>query len=346
MTTKTNRFRYKYSVFMSTLSPMSSQIKEMRQTIMDSDPKAAMMIDALRGKNINDDDRQGLGIDMKVVEMKGAQNEYDVLPVVYDAAKLDSYFQKRPSAVFTRIWQILSTSSSFMFSVLIDSALGRIQETEVQRAAELRNTIVSLGPFFIKLGQALSIRPDILSPKAMVELQQLCDKVPCFDSKLAMETIRQELGKPHTEIFSKITPEPVAAASLGQVYRATLKATNEEVAVKVQRPFVLETVSLDLYLIRKIGIFVRKFPSISSRLDIVSLLDEFAGNFYQELDYNLECQNGIRIAKDMAKIPKVKIPKNYPDYTARRVHTGEYLINNLSVCSVDYNCFVDDLKVT
>ena len=195
---------------MSTVSPMSSQIKEMRQIMIDSDPRAAMMIDALRGKNINDDDRQGQGIDMKVVEMKGAENEYDVLPVVYDPAKLDNYFQKRPAAVFTRVWQIFSTSSSFLFSVLTDSALGKLQENEVKRAAELRNTIVSLGPFFIKLGQALSIRPDILSPKAMVELQQLCDKVPCFDSKLAMETIRQELGKPHTELFSKITAEPVA----------------------------------------------------------------------------------------------------------------------------------------
>ncbi len=110
------------------------------------------------------------------------------------------------------------------------------------------------------------------------------------------------------------------AASLGQVYRATLRQTGEEVAVKVQRPFVLETVSLDLYLIRKFGLFVRNFPRLSSRLDIVSLLDEFAGNFYQELDYNLECQNGIKIAEDMKKLPKVVIPKCYPEYTSRRVH--------------------------
>lgn len=86
-----------------------------------------------------------------------------------------------------------------------------------------------------------------------------------------------------------------SAASLGQVYKATLASTGEEVAVKVQRPFVLETVSLDLHLIRQIGLFVRNFPDLSSRLDIVSLLDEFAGNFYQELDYNLECSNGIKV---------------------------------------------------
>ena len=93
---------------------------------------------------------------------------------------------------------------------------------EVRRAAQLRNTIVSLGPFAIKLGQALSIRPDILSPRAMVELQQLCDKVPCFDSKLAMKTIEAELGRPVMDVFSEITDEPVAAASLGQVYKVSL----------------------------------------------------------------------------------------------------------------------------
>ena len=88
---------------------------------------------------------------------------------------------------------------------------------DVRRAKELRNTIVSLGPFFIKLGQALSIRPDILSPRAMVELQQLCDKVPSYDNALAMKTIQDELGRSPDELFSKITSDPVAAASLGQV---------------------------------------------------------------------------------------------------------------------------------
>ena len=92
-----------------------------------------------------------------------------------------------------------------------------------------------------------------------------------------------------------------------------------QVAVKVQRPYVLETVSLDLFLVRKMGLFLRNFPKISSRLDVVGLLDEFAANFYQELDYNLECLNGIRIAEDMKKLPKVLIPKNYPEYTSRLV---------------------------
>merc|ERR1712238_638758 len=108
--------------------------------------------------------------------------------------------------------------------------------------------------FYIKIGQALSIRPDILSPRSMVELQKLCDKVPCYDSKVTFATIERELGKPVDEIFSEITPEPVAAASLGQVYKAVLRDNGDEVAVKVQRPGVLETVSLDLFLVREIGL--------------------------------------------------------------------------------------------
>jgi aarF domain-containing kinase len=127
------------------------------------------------------------------------------------------------------------------------------------------------------------------------------------------------------ELFSEITPEPVAAASLGQVYKAKLKKTGETVAVKVQRPAVLETVSLDLYLAREIGLLARNFPQIVERLDAVELLDEFAFRFYQELDYNLECENGRRIAKDMKVLPMVIIPKNYPEYTSRRVHVAEWI---------------------
>lgn len=159
----------------------------------------------------------------------------------------------------------------------------------------------------------------------MVELQKLCDKVPSYDSNVAYATIERELKGTVDDIFSEITPEPVAAASLGQVYKAKLRATGDIVAVKVQRPGVLETVSLDLYLARQLGIFARKIPALTDRIDVVALLDEFAYRFYQELDYNLECENGIRIKEYMSVLPMVKIPENYPDYTSRRVHVAEWV---------------------
>lgn len=109
------------------------------------------------------------------------------------------------------------------------------------------------------------------------------------------------------------------------MYRATLRSTGEEVAVKVQRPFVLETVSLDLYLVRQVGLLMRYIPSLTSRFDLAAIVDEFAGNFYRELDYQQECANGLRIAKDMARLPGVLIPRSYPQYTTRRVLVAQWV---------------------
>merc|ERR1711957_84159 len=141
----------------------------------------------------------------------------------------------------------------------------------------------------------------------------------------AMATVERELSKTVDELFSEITPEPVAAASLGQVYKAKIRKTGDIVAVKVQRPGVLETVSLDLYLARQIGLLVRKFPAISQKIDAVALLDEFAYRFFQELDYNQECENGIKIKEQMKVLPMVVIPSNFPDYTARKVHVAQWI---------------------
>eukprot|EP00980_Cylindrotheca_fusiformis_P006630 scaffold1390_cov138-Cylindrotheca_fusiformis.AAC.33 len=297
----------------------------MREKMNEND-EARMIMEALRGQGLNDDDAAVAGLQMRLIDV--AVGKGDVLPYDYNPEALKKFFGSRPLSVVTRIAQILSVGGVVFFNTAMDAALGRLQnnpDLEVQRAIELRDTITSLGPFFIKIGQALSIRPDVLSPRSMVELQKLCDKVPSYDSKIAFATIEKELGRPVEEMFSEITPEPVAAASLGQVYKAVLRKTGETVAVKVQRPQVLETVSLDLYLARELGLLARNFPALVERLDAVELLDEFAHRFYQELDYNLECENGERIARDMAVLPMVVIPKNYPEYTSRRVHVAEWI---------------------
>jgi aarF domain-containing kinase len=303
----------------------SSMLQDMRAELAKNE-EASLMMQALRGQNMNDDDTAMAGLEMRLVNV--AVRDNDSLPEYYDPVALKAYFSSRPIPVLTRILQVTSAGSGFLIQSAVDQLLKRNErnpDLEVKRAAELRDLITSLGPFFIKIGQALSIRPDILSPRSMVELQQLCDKVPCFDSAIAFSTIEKELKQPVSDIFSDITPEPVAAASLGQVYKAVLRKTGEQVAVKVQRPAVLETVSLDLYLARELGLLARKFPQLVARLDAVALLDEFANRFYQELDYVLECANGIRIKKEMNVLPMVMIPKNYPEYTSRRVHVAEWI---------------------
>lgn len=311
---------------MAATSDLSQNMRDMREA-MAADEKNAAFVEAMRGTNINDDDAAAAGTRLQVVETRRGT---DSLPVVYDPEALAAYFGQRPGAVVTRLTQVAVTAGVWGIKTAFAAAQGKLtsgSEGEVAAVAGLRRVLVSLGPFYIKLGQALSIRPDILSPQAMVQLQQLCDKVPPFDSAIAFQTIREELGiSDVSEVYSKITPEPVAAASLGQVYKATLRESGEEVAVKVQRPFVLETVSLDLHLTRLAGLMLRKIdPESSKRVDIVSLLDEFAVNFYQELDYELECANGIRLAKEMRVLPRVKIPFNYPHVTSRRVHTAEWV---------------------
>lgn len=311
----------------TTTKDASDLLQDMRAELARNE-EANLVMSALRGQNLNDDDAAVAGLEMQLVDIVGENGIEEKLPYDYDPEFLKEFFRKRPLAVVTRFFQLFSVLGDFVLKAVLDKAFNRLEnnpELEIQRAAELRDKITSLGPFYIKIGQALSIRPDVLSPRSMVELQKLCDKVPSFDSKIAFATIERELGKPVDEIFSEITPEPVAAASLGQVYKAVLRETGEDVAVKVQRPQVLETVSLDLYLAREIGFLARKFPDLVDRLDLVALLDEFAYRFYQELDYNLECENGIRIKEYMSILPMVVIPKNYPNYTSRRVHVAEWV---------------------
>lgn len=304
---------------------MSKEIADVRARMMEND-ETRLMMQALRGSNINDDNAADVGVQMDVVEMRASNDPDDTLPLLFEPEKLKAYFAKRPMAVAKRVSQIVTKSAALALSIAWDSLTGNTEDIEVRRAADLRRTIISLGPFFIKLGQALSIRPDVLSPRAMVELQQLCDKVPSFDNELAMQTIREELKCADvSDVFSEITADPVAAASLGQVYRATLRESGDVVAVKVQRPFVLETVSLDLHLARELGFLARNFPALSKRLDLVELLDEFGSRFYAELDYEVECANGERIRREMAKMPMVVIPRNYPAFTSRRVHVAEWV---------------------
>lgn len=138
-----------------------------------------------------------------------------------------------------------------------------------------------------------------------------------------MQTIESELGCKVSDVFLDLSKDPIAAASLGQVYKGTLRSDGSVVAVKVQRPFVLETVSLDLYLMREAAQLAVKIPN--SRTDWIGLLDEFAPRFYGELDYVLEGRNGERFVEIMKDIKQVVVPKTYMQYTKRRVHVAEWV---------------------
>lgn len=304
----------------SRIGDMSREIKRVRAQ-METDEQLSILMRGLRGQNLTDSQFADNNVRLRLVEVDESS---EFLPLVYDPVSISLYWGKRPRAVITRIFQLLSVAGGFFSGLAWDVINKSLKENEVARAVELRDIVTSLGPAYIKLGQALSIRPDILSPAAMTELQKLCDKVPSFPDDVAMALIEEELGTPWKNIYSELSSSPIAAASLGQVYKGSLKENGDLVAVKVQRPFVLETVTIDLYIIRNLGLVLRKFPQIS--VDVVGLVDEWAARFFEELDYVNEGENGNTFAEMMRKdLPQVVVPKTYHKYTSRKVLTTEWI---------------------
>ncbi|XP_058724331.1 uncharacterized protein LOC131595847 [Vicia villosa] len=304
----------------SRIGDVSKEIKRVRAQ-MEEDEQLASLMRGLRGQNLSDSLFAEDDVQLRLVEVDESS---EFLPLVYEPASITAYWGKRPRSVATRIVQLLSVAGGFLSRVAWDVINKKVKENEVARAIEIREIVTSLGPAYIKLGQALSIRPDILSPAAMTELQKLCDKVPSFADDVAMALIEEELGQPWQNFYSELSPSPIAAASLGQVYKGRLKENGDLVAVKVQRPFVLETVTIDLFIIRNLGLALRKFPQIS--IDVVGLVDEWAARFFEELDYVNEGENGNRFAEMMKKdLPQVVIPRTYSKYTSRRVLTTEWI---------------------
>ncbi|KAG2654941.1 hypothetical protein PVAP13_1NG558300 [Panicum virgatum] len=301
---------------------VSKEIQRVRKQ-MEQDEQLSTLMRGLRGQNLRDEQFADDNVRLRLVEVESADNN-EGLPLVYSPEIISAYWGKRPRAVATRVVQLLSVAGGFISSLISDLINKKLKENEVARAIELREIVTSLGPAYIKLGQALSIRPDILSPAAMTELQKLCDKVPSFPDDIAMALLEEELGQPWQAIYSELSPSPIAAASLGQVYKGRLKETGELVAVKVQRPFVLETVTIDLFIIRNLGLVLRRFPQVS--IDVVGLVDEWAARFFEELDYVNEGENGTYFAEMMKEdLPQVVVPKTYHKYTSRKVLTTQWI---------------------
>jgi predicted unusual protein kinase regulating ubiquinone biosynthesis (AarF/ABC1/UbiB family) len=180
-----------------------------------------------------------------------------------------------------------------------------------------------LGPAFIKIGQALSTRPDIVPPVFMDELAELQDQLPPFPNEIAFQFIRDALGADPLEVYAEISDNPIAAASLGQVYKGKLK-TGELVAIKVQRPDIAAGIALDMYILRGISVWLKKtFKFV--RTNLAAILDEFASRIFEEMDYTFEGQNAEKFAKYYGGLDEVYVPKIYWQYTARRVLTMEWI---------------------
>ncbi|MEM8805059.1 MAG: AarF/ABC1/UbiB kinase family protein [Cyanobacteria bacterium P01_G01_bin.38] len=243
--------------------------------------------------------------------------------LVYDPAAIAAYYSRHPLQIVLRLIEILWLFSGYGLGLLWDKTTHRSQKNELKRAVQLRRILTQLGPAYIKVGQALSTRPDLVPPSYMGELVKLQDQLPPFSNETAYRFITEELGQPPEAIYDELSTHPIAAASLGQVYKGRLK-TGEEVAVKVQRPGLAQKITRDIYILR--GISQWATDNIKQvRSDLVSIMDEFGARIFEEMDYNHEAQNAERFAALYGYLPEIIVPAVYPQYTGRRVMTMEWI---------------------
>ena len=193
-----------------------------------------------------------------------------------------------------------------------------------ERGRHLREMLDELGPTFVKFGQLLSMRPDVLPPDVIAELRGLQDDVSPFPYEEVEAMILAELGQPVERLFRDFDPVPTAAASIGQVHRATLP-NGRDVVVKVQRPGAPRQVEADLNLMYQAARLANERVRALDFIDAEALVDEFARSIRQELDYRLEARNAEAFRKNFAGHPHVRIPRVYWTYTRPRVLTLEYL---------------------
>jgi hypothetical protein len=295
----------------------------------------------------------------------------------YDPVTARAYFDRRPLQVLTRAMEIGLASLQFGTKVAFDTmmqnktsttdptilnnkdnyesiaaAAAASNKNDFERGRELTKLLTQLGPTFIKVGQSLSIRTDLLSPGYIRGLATLQDQVPPFDTNTAKRILEQQLQRPLSELFmDEFASQPVAAASLGQVYKNRLRATGETVAIKVQRPNILEKIALDMYLLREFAGILKILLNVNT--DTVGTVDAWGTGFVDELDYIQEAKNAEFFTESIAQTPLKDVvfaPTVLHEYSTGTVLTtgwvdGERLDRSSSedvtrLCSIAMNTYL------
>jgi predicted unusual protein kinase regulating ubiquinone biosynthesis (AarF/ABC1/UbiB family) len=238
-----------------------------------------------------------------------------------------------------RMMQIFLSFSLFGLRVFLNTRdwIGRKRDsTSEQRHIEgeiLRNKFLKLGPTFIKIGQTLSTRADLLPVEYIQELSRLQDEVPPFPTAQAREIIETELRAKIDDIFESFDDQPIAAASLGQVHSARLR-TGQHVAVKVQRPDLESKIEFDIRVLRRIAQFLSRYPNLIRGVDWQGALDEFHSTIFEELDYCQEARNAEAFRKNFAEWKDVYVPTIYQIFSTERLIVMEF-IEGLKVIDSD-----------
>jgi predicted unusual protein kinase regulating ubiquinone biosynthesis (AarF/ABC1/UbiB family) len=246
----------------------------------------------------------------------------DELSLRYDPEVIAAEYRQRPFRVWGRALGIFLPFLFFGLRLWVDRFTGN-RGSQQGQAIHLREMLTRLGPAFIKIGQALSTRPDLVPPDYLEELTKLQDQLPPFPNEIAFQFIEEELGARPEVIYAELSALPIAAASLGQVYKGKLK-TGETVAVKVQRPGLAQNIALDMYILRGLAVWaMKRIKRVKS--DLVAITDELATRIFEELDYTQEGHNAERFAELYGHMPEIYVPQIYWQYTGRRVLTMEWI---------------------
>jgi predicted unusual protein kinase regulating ubiquinone biosynthesis (AarF/ABC1/UbiB family) len=244
-------------------------------------------------------------------------------PHRYDPGADLRWLMLRPWMLIGRLLVILWQLGSLTLALALQ---GGSRDSAVQRRLGQRifSTLTDLGPCFIKLGQALSTRPDLVRRDWLDELTQLQDNLPAFPHAIALQTIEEELGAPVSQLFDDFPDRPVAAASLGQVYKAR-PVGGPWVAVKVQRPHLETLLRRDLVLIRLLGVTAAPLLPLNLGFGLGEIIDEFGRSLFEEIDYRREADNAEHFARLFAGNPAVIVPRVDRSLSARRVLTTSWI---------------------
>ncbi len=258
------------------------------------------------------------------------------VPQRYDPAEADAALRRYPLRVLRRLWLLVKLVLFFFVAEwwsrrgFLSQDPGAVAAREKRAALRFRNAVIELGPTFIKIGQMLATRPDILPLSYTHELASLQDRVPPFDSGRAMAIIRQELGQDVTSVFAEFDVRPLSAASIGQVHLARL-VSGEQVIVKVQRPNLPEVIALDLAIMRRLAAWAmgrdlaRYGVPVAKDMPYVAIVDRLAESLYEQIDFVREAENIETFRRNFRDFPGVSAPKPYWDYTTTRVLTEEFI---------------------
>lgn len=209
--------------------------------------------------------------------------------------------------------------------------------SNISAPERLRLAFEELGPTFIKFGQIISTRPDLVPPEYIVELKKLQSSVNLIPAEITRGIIESELGQPIDDIFDSFDDTPLAAASLAQVHRAVLDG--KHVVLKVQRPDIIESTRADIAIMRNLASLAERYSSRIYLLNPTGLVEEFASQIRRELDFRMEANNIRRFARNFASDKTIRVPDVYPELSTKRVITMDYLDG---ICISDTQRLIDE----